>query len=217
MSDPQITLYHCPGACSQVTICALEMAGLPYRLELINVPQGQQNSPEYLAIAPLGKVPYAIIDGKGLSENVAILTYIANERPDSGVFPITTSARNRAEIYSGLSFCSGTMHPLARGMANPQRMTTGDQEGVREMSTTLFKKNLKFAENRLAENGTWWLGAPSIVDVYLNWVTSVGRRVNLDYSPFPTLDGLAERLKQAIPAFNIMLQEEEESKVKLGL
>jgi len=44
----------------------------------------------------------------------------------------------------------------------------------------------------------------------------VPRRANFDYSAYPTLDSLAERLKQAIPEFTIMLREEEESKAKLG-
>lgn len=217
MSTPDITLYHCPSACSQVTICALEMAKLPYALKLVNVPKGEQNSPEYLALAPLGKVPYAVIDGVGLSENIAILTLIAMLCPDAGIFPVIESPRDRADIYSGLCFCSGTMHPLVRGMLNPQRVTTGEQEGVREMSTILGKKNFSYAEKRLEDKGGWWLGTPSIVDVYLNWIISVSRRVNFDHAPYPKLDSLAERLKQAIPAFTAMLQEEEDSKAKLGL
>ena len=75
MTDPSLTLYHFPGACSQVSVRALEMAGLAYSLELVNLGKNEQTGPEYLAISPLGKVPVLLIDGRPLTENSAILTY----------------------------------------------------------------------------------------------------------------------------------------------
>ena len=217
MITPEIVLYHCPGACSQVAVCALEMAGLPYRLELVDIHKGQQTGAEYLTIAPLGKVPYAIIDGEGLGENVAILNYIATLRPDSGVFPAIATARDRAEIAGGLSFCSGTLHPIVRGMLNPARMTSGDTDGVREMSTKLAEKSFGFAEKRLSAKNGWWLGVVSIVDVYLNWTVSASRKAGFAIQPYPNLDRLADRLKNALPAFTAMLAEEDASQIQLGL
>ncbi|WP_375383561.1 glutathione S-transferase N-terminal domain-containing protein [uncultured Sphingomonas sp.] len=81
MTSPTLTLHHFPGACSQVSVCALEMAELSYSLKLVNLANNEQTGPEYLAISPLGKVPLLLIDGKPLTENSAILTYIAALRP----------------------------------------------------------------------------------------------------------------------------------------
>jgi glutathione S-transferase len=212
MADPDFVLYHSPGACSQVTVCALEMAGLPYRLELINVMAGEQHSAEYLAISPHGKVPYAVIDGKGLNENIAIISFIAELRPESGIFPVITSARDRAEIISGLSFCSGTLHPQVRGIFAPQRYTDGETAGVKQKSMELGKKSYKYANQRLAERG-WWLGVPSIIDVYLNWTASVATKGG--FAQFPHIQALPERLKQ-LPAFVAMLKEEANSAAQLA-
>lgn len=215
MSDPEITLYHCPGACSQVTVCALEWAGLPYRLELLNLSSGEHLTGGYAAVTKLAKVPYMLIDGEGLGENIALIGYIADLRPGSGVFPPVTSPRVRAEAMAGLSFCSGTLHPIVRGMFNPQRITSGDTTGVRDMAFTLGKKSFGFAEERLARTG-WWFDAPSIVDVYLNWALSVALRTDFDVSAFFQLASLPERLKQ-VPAFTALLKEEEESRATLRL
>jgi len=214
MSD--LVLHHFPGACSQVAVCALEMAGLAYRLELVDLAKGAQSASDYLAKSPLGKVPLLVIDGAGLSENAAILTYIAAVAPEAGLFPADRSPRARAEAIGGLSFCGGTLHPIVRGLANPARLTIGDGDGVREQSRYLAAKSFGYAERRLAER-VWWLGTVSIVDVYLNWAFSVARNAKFDTSPFPLLAALPAHLADALPAFRAMQAEESASRAVLGL
>ena len=211
-----LVLHHFPGACSQVAVCALEMTGVAYRLELVDLTKNGQSKPDYLAKSPLGKVPLLVIDGFGLSENAAILTYIAALVPDAGVFPADRSPRGQAEAVGGLSFCGGTLHPIVRGLANPARLSTGDPDGVREQSRYLAGKSFGYAERRLAER-TWWLGTASIVDVYLNWAFSVARNAKFDTSPFPLLDALSVRLADALPAFRAMQAEESASRAALGM
>lgn len=215
MSQPDIVLYHHPGACSQVAVYALERAGAPYRVELINLAKAEQTRPEYLAIHPLGKVPLLKIDGRVMIDNIAILTLIGTLYPDAGIFPVDGSPWLRAETVGGMSFVSGTMHPQVRGMMNPQRMTTGDLVGVREMAKTLFAKSLKHAEHQLEERG-WWLGEQSIVDTYLHWALSVAQAAGYDLSPYPHLSALRARL-MADPAFARMQAQEDEFKARLGL
>lgn len=215
MTDPQLVLYHFPGACSQVAVCALETAGLSYTLKLVDLAAGAQTEPDYLAVSKLGKVPLLLIDNEPLAENAAILTYIAALRPDAGLFPADPSPRMRAEAVGGLSFCGGTLHPQIRGLANPQRITTGDGEPVRERSRALATKSFGYAEARLAERG-WWLGEESIVDVYLNWAFTVARKAGLEIAPFPLLSGLEDRLSER-PAFVRMQAKERESRAALGM
>lgn len=215
MTQPELVLYHFPGACSQVAVCALEEAGLAYRLELVNLQAGQQVSPEYLAVNPLGKVPCLVIDGVGLTENAAILTYIALLRPEAGLFPASDDPWVRAESVGGMSFCGGTLHPVVRGILNPQRLTTGEGAPVRERSTELAKKAFSEAEKRLAARG-WWFGEWSIVDVYLNWAFGVARSGGFDTSLFPVLDSLRERLADR-PSFVRMLERDAAARAELGL
>ena len=203
-SQLELTLYHFPNACSQVAVCALEAAGLTYGIELVDLAAGEQNGDAYKAINPLGKVPLLLIDGQPLTENVAILTYIAGLRPEAGLLPVSQNPLVHAQAISGMSFCAGTLHPNIRGMANPQRMTTGEGAPVREKSIELADKSYKQADQRLATNG-WWLGAWSIIDVYLNWTLSVAVNAGYDVGKFPNLLALPEKLT-AIPAF-VRMQE----------
>lgn len=203
MTQPTLTLYHFPGACSQVALCALEEAGLDYRLELVDLQVGAQNAPDYLAVNPLGKVPYLLIDGEGLAENAAILTYIAQLRPEAHLLPSPTDARAFAQAVGGMSFCGGTLHPAVRGIANPVRLTTGDIAGVRERATELATKNFKQADRRIADK-SWWLGDWSIVDVYLHWAFEVACNKGFDPAPFPHLAALTGRLLER-PSFATMM------------
>ena len=215
MPNPALTLFHFPGACSQVALFALEHAKLDYRLELVNIAASAQTTSEYLALSPLGKVPLLRVDGFPLSENAAILTYIAALAPQAGLFPSHPTPLEGAEAVGGMSFCGGTLHPIVRGIANPVRVTTGDGEGVRERSTELAKKSFGYADRRLGERG-WWLGEWSIVDVYLQWVFGVARNAGFGEDGYANLAGLEERLA-AYPAFGSMRELNARGRASLGL
>lgn len=215
MTTPDLTLLHFPGACSSVSVCALEMAELPYQLRLVNIAVGEQGTPEHQAVSPMGKVPALLVDGEPLLENGAIITLVHALRPDAGVFPMDESPRGRAEAVGGLLFCSGTLHPQIRGMLNPQRITTGDGEPVRERSRELAAKSFGYAEARMAERG-WWLSEMSIVDVYLEWAFGVGLRAGLEADRYPALAQLANRL-QPLPAYGRMQEVDRRAREELGL
>lgn len=211
---PQLTLYYFPGSCSQVTLCALEEAGLDYALNLVNLAAGEQSGADYLKITPLGKVPALVIDGETLTENAAILVYIDALRPEAGLLPSDGSPRGRAETIAGLSFCSGTLHPQIRGILNPQRITGGDTAPVREKSIELATKSFSHAEKRIAAKG-WWLGQWSIIDVYLQWAFSIAEKGGFDTAPYPQLMALRDRLSERA-AFRRMLEIGEQSRAALA-
>lgn len=211
----QLLLYHFPGACSQVSVFALEEAGLAYSLELVNLAKDEQSRPEFLSVSPMGKVPTLLIDGMPLFENAAIQVYIAALHPGARLFPTNPSPHVQAEIISGLAFCGGTLHPQVRGIVNPSRLTTGEGAPVREKATALAKKSFGYAERRIAQH-RWWLGDWSTIDVYLNWAFTTACQGGFDASAFPELSALAERLS-ARPAFRRMIEGETRAREALGI
>lgn len=179
------------------------MAGVPYSVSLVNVLARAQDDPAYRRLSPFGKVPAMLVDGEPLLENSGIIALIAALRPDAGIFPSHPTPRMVGDAMSGISFCIGHLHPLVRGLAHPDRITLGDVSGAREKSRALLSQSFDHAERRLEERG-WWLGAPSIVDVYLDWIAFVAVYGGFDMAPYPCLAGLSKAL-EVLPAYRRML------------
>jgi glutathione S-transferase len=82
-----VTLYHSPRSRSAGVHALLEELGADYELHLLNLQQGEQRRPEYLAVNPMGKVP-AIRHGDALvTEQPAVYLYLADLYPEAGLAP----------------------------------------------------------------------------------------------------------------------------------
>lgn len=101
-------LHYFPGTISIVIAIALEEAGLPYDAVLVDFTRSDQQSAEYLAVNPKGRVPALEMDGAILTETGAILEYIASVAPDAGLVPSNPilAAHMRAVMY----YLATTMH-----------------------------------------------------------------------------------------------------------
>src|ERR1700756_4577210 len=82
-----LILYYWPGASSVVPHVVLEEIGTQYERQLVNLAQGEHKGGAYLKINPHGKVPALAVDGMVLTENVAILTYLAKRFPEMQLLP----------------------------------------------------------------------------------------------------------------------------------
>jgi glutathione S-transferase len=86
--DPKmLKLYYAPGTCALASHIALEEAGAAYTTERLDFKSNQQNSPEYLAINPKGRVPSLVTDRGILTETPAMLAYIAQSFPQAKLAP----------------------------------------------------------------------------------------------------------------------------------
>jgi GST-like protein len=92
----------------------LEEVGLPYRLHPVDITQGEQHRPEFVAISPNAKIP-AIVDAEGpdgqpmaLFESGAILIYLAEK---TGKF-LSAEARTRYVTLQWLMFQMGGIGPM---------------------------------------------------------------------------------------------------------
>ena len=104
-----LTLYYWPGASSVIPHVALKEIGAPYALKLVNLAKGEDKGAAYLKINPRGKVPALSIDGNVLTENVAILTYLAKQFPDARLLPQDLS--EEAQCISTLAWFASAVHP----------------------------------------------------------------------------------------------------------
>ena len=98
-----LTLYFNPGSCSLASHAALEEAGFVYDLERVDLGKDVQNTPAYREKNPWGKVPALQIGDTVLTENIAILSYIAEQVPDRELLPLSGIERARASSGSRFS------------------------------------------------------------------------------------------------------------------
>ena len=104
-----IKLYYSPGSCSLASHIALEEAGAEYTAERINTAANQQQSPEYKAINPKGRVPAMVTDRGVLTEMPAILAYIAQSYPKAELAPLADPFAF-AQMQAFNSYLCATVH-----------------------------------------------------------------------------------------------------------
>jgi len=82
-----LTVYHNPKSRSASARVLLEAIGVPYEVRTIDFGNGQNRTPEFLAINPLGKLPTLVHDEAVITEQVAITIYLADRFPAAGLAP----------------------------------------------------------------------------------------------------------------------------------
>ncbi len=115
-----LTLYYSPGACSMAAHIILEESGEKYQPQKIDTSKGEQRTPEYLKINPMGRVPaLKLDDGAPLTENTAILPYLGKR---FNVWPTDPVAE--AKAHSLIGFLAASAHPAHAHFNRPERYAT---------------------------------------------------------------------------------------------
>ncbi len=190
------TLYMAPFTCARVTAIALEEADIPYDTRAVRFTRGEHRSEEFLGLNPLGKVPVLAIDGLILTENVAILSYLAERVPEAALLPGMSDPGERARVLADLCFCSSTLHPIVTRIRMP--MFFAGQENalaVKQAAEAAMDSYFAVIERRLA-NIPWWFGENwSAMDGYLYWVFWRVQGAGYDVSRFPRFTAHAREME----------------------
>ena len=173
-------LYSKPGACSTADHIALEWAGADYTVELMT--SESLKSPSYLQVNPSGAVP-ALVDGDfTLTQNAAIMGYIADTHPHAGLAG-DGSPRQRAEATRWLAFVNADLHPAFVPLFAPAAFGAPDGASgpLRDATLGRIRRLLEKADAQLAGR-EWLAGFRSFADAYfymtLRWAGGMG--VSLD-------------------------------------
>ena len=120
-------LYYMPGACSLASHIVLEWLGKPYETHKLS--RDELKGPEFLKINPLGAVP-ALADGDWtLTQNVAILEYLAEQAPQSKLMG-DGSARPAPKLRRWLGFINSDLHKTFSLVFAPMRFLS--EEGAQK-------------------------------------------------------------------------------------
>lgn len=193
-----LTLYYAPDTCARVTMIALEETGVPYEARLISFVRGDHRSDWFGGLNPRGRVPTLVAAGAPLTENMAILHWLARTFPHAGLLPDAGDAFAEARILADLAWCASGLHPLVTRMRLPHFFCTLPDTGanVRALAEAGIASEFARIGCRLAE-GPWWYGDRwSILDAYINWAWFRVTGCGLDAAAFPLLQDHDRRLAE---------------------
>lgn len=199
-------LFHMRGACSLADLIVLEWAGARYDVETLDM--ASLKTPEYLAVNPGGTVPLLVDGSFMLTENVAILGYLADVFPGTRLLGDGTP-RGRAEVMRWAVFLTSDVHKAFKPIFTPQRFLSDPafatplaEEARRHVGEYLARLD------RQLEERDWLAGERSIADPYLfvilRWAT--GKEIGLQ--TFSNLSRFSERM-HADPAVQKALLHDE--------
>jgi len=178
-------LYYSPGACSLSDHIVLEWIGQPY--EAVRLSREQRQTPEYLAINPAGAVPAFEDDGWVLTQNAAILNYLADRFPEARLGG-DGSPRGRAEVNKWLAMANADIHPAfhplfgAPAYLEDPVLIERSKQAARDKLRVLFER----VDRQLAGRD-WITGSRSIADPYLFVVTRWALAMDVDLSGLDNL------------------------------
>jgi glutathione S-transferase len=191
-----LMLYYWPGASSVIPHITLEEIGAPYDRKLVNLATGEHKSDAYLKINPRGKVPALSIDGNVLTENVAILTYLAKRFPNAQLLPQDLS--EEARCISTMAWFASAVHPTFAHIIRPERFATDTaaQLNMKEMARKTFWAHCKEV-NDLLSGKQWMMGAQyTVSDPYAFFFYDLGLRIKLPVQELAAYAAFGERMLQ---------------------
>lgn len=186
-------LYFSPLACSLATRIALYEAGSDAGFIEVDpkTKRIMDDGSDYLKAYPLGLVPaLRMADGALLTENAAILQYVAAQFPAAKLAP--TDALGQARLQQWLCFIGTELH---KGLFVPVL----DRKASQEVKAYVLERNLSrldYLDNYL-EGREFLLDHFSVADAYLvtviNWTMATPP---IELSKWPNLKAYYERLRQ---------------------
>ncbi|HUG76472.1 MAG TPA: glutathione S-transferase family protein [Burkholderiales bacterium] len=199
-----IQLYFGPGACSFVPHVALEAikaeTGEAFEPMLVKLHKGEQKAPEYLALNPNGQVPVLVVDGRPLTQIVAICDYLDRRFPAAGLLPAEPWAR--AQALSLLAWMNNTVHPTFTHIFKAAEFAESEaaQAEVKRLAAARFRKHLERIQEHVKDAAPFWFGAritphDAYAFTFLRW----GGFGGIDPASLPAYRAYIERVMAAPP------------------
>jgi glutathione S-transferase len=183
-------LYYAPGACSLSPHIVANEAGIP--LELVKVDTKTKTvsrQGDYWEVNPKGYVPALVLDdGEVLTEGPAIVQYLADLAPATGLAP-ANGTFGRVRLQEMLNYITSELHKTYSPLFRPDVLPA-----VREERLAYLQRRYALLEERLEGNKYLFGDRFTVADAYLFAVTNWARGVKLDLSGLPNLQAFQKRV-----------------------
>ena len=176
-------LYYSPAACSLSPHIVASEAGIPLELEKVDLATHKTASgQDFNTINPKGYVPaLRFDDGSVLTEGPAIVQYLADQKPATGLAP-AAGTMERYRLQEWLTFIGTELHKSFGTLFNK---AAGDD--AKQMAKVNIAKRLGYLNEHLAQRQFLLGGNFTVADAYaftiVNWTNFVG----IDLKPYPNV------------------------------
>jgi glutathione S-transferase len=171
-------LYFFPGACSMASNIVLREAGIPFELAKVDKRTKRVDGVDFITINPKGYVPtLQLDDGRVLTENVAILQYIADLNPSAKLAPPVGSF-DRYRVLEWLSFINSELHKSFSPLFSSEA-----SDDTKTYARNYLHKRLGYLETAIGDKQFLTGDQFTIADAYLFTVLGWGALVGVDIPP----------------------------------
>lgn len=173
-------LYYSPFACSLASHITLREAGLDVGLVAVTLSSKKTaDGRDYFTVNGKGQVPaLRLDDGAVLTENTAVIQYLADLKPAAGLLPPVGSP-DRYRVLEWMSFVSTEIHKACFAvMFNPD----APPEAKTYARATLPKK-LDHVAGELGDREFLVGGRFTVADAYLTWALNLATLAKVELPP----------------------------------
>jgi glutathione S-transferase len=183
-------LFTRPGTCSLATDIALREAAIPFELVKVSRHTGKtSDGVDFNEINSKGYVPALVLDGgEVLTENAALLQYIADLNPAAKLAP-PVGTLERYRLSEWLAYINSEIHKTFSPLFMPNA-----PEDLKQYARANLAKRVGWLSERLGSK-PYLLGEQfSVADAYLFVVLTWSPHVSFDLSSWPNLLAFQERV-----------------------
>lgn len=184
-------LYYTSGACSLASHIVAAEAGLALDLVKVDLKDHRcEDGTDYTAVNVKGYVPALVLDnGETLTEGVAIMQYLADQAPQSGLAPACgTMARYRLQEW--LTFVNSEVHKMFGPLWNPDI-----PEAIKEGARGRLARRFTWLDQELTARAFLMGETFTAADAYLFTVVNWCNIHNISLAPYPNLSGYMDRVR----------------------
>ena len=181
----------------------LNLKGLEYAQEPVDLPTGAQKSPGFTLLNPQGRVPYLIDGSTGLAQSLAILEWLDETYPSPRFLPAEPTLRARVRAAAQIIACD--IHPLGNLIVLRYLKDAfgADQPATNRWAAHWILLGFRTLEEIGATSpGPYLFGdTPTLADICLVPQVYNARRFGVNMGDFPRLAEIDLALR-LLPAFH---------------
>lgn len=184
-------LYYSPGACSLSPHIVLREAGMDFEIERVDLGNHlTETGADFLQINPKGYVAaLRLDDGQVLTEGAAIVQFIADLRPESGLAP-KPGTLERARLQEHLNYIAAEYHKAFGPLFSSDASDT-----AKAAAATNVGRRLDYFERIFADGRSYLLGDTfSVADAYLFTVSNWTKPTGIGLDKWPNVSGFVTRV-----------------------